>query len=206
MSRMAPAWLRYGAIGGVIGFAGALIANLAITWMSPADLCRVGPVIVPLFSLGAFLVFLVMAAAAGFLTARAGDPAPDPTLAGLLVGVLSGCALIMLLAVMPRIGHTFQDLASTCSGPGATYFFSFGSTPPGFVFGSPPPGFVMPTPPPEALITPPAEAFNPPSGPAALVGDLIGRALTILIGIGIASGVATLAGLAGKRADAPLKP
>jgi hypothetical protein len=199
----APRWLRYGLIAGSVAFACTLVANLALSWLSPADLCRLGPLIIPLLNLGAFLVFLLTAAAAGFLTARAGRSGPDPTLAGLLVGVLGGCALIVLLPFVPSIGHRLQDLASACTAPGSSFFFGFGSSPPGFAFGSPPPGFVMPTPPPEAFMTPPPEAFAPPTGRAAMVGELLGMVVTILIGIGGAVGVATIAGLAGRRDPAP---
>jgi len=75
ISALAPPWLRYGLIAGIIAFSCTLTANLAVTWLSPADLCRVG-FIVPLLSLGALIIFLAMAAAAGFKTARAGAPAP----------------------------------------------------------------------------------------------------------------------------------
>ena len=199
----APHWLRYGLIGGIVAFAGTLVANLAIGWLSPAAFCRLGPLIIPLLSLGAFLVFLMMAAAAGFLTARAGRSVPDPTLAGLLVGVLGGCALIAVLPFIPSVGHRFQEIASACGGSSSSFFFGFGSPPPGFVFGSPPPGFVMPTPLPEAFMTPPPEAFAPPTGRAAMVEQLLGMVVTILIGIGVATGIATVAGLAGRRDPAP---
>lgn len=195
LSSLATPWLRYGVIAGVVAFACTLVANLAIGWLSPADLCRVGPFIVPLLSLGAFLIFMLMAAAAGFKTAHAGMPAPDPTLAGLLVGVLGGCALIVLLASMPSVGHRFQDLSALCPDTGS---FSGGLS---FHLGpTPPPGFVNPTPPPEAFATPPPEAFARPTGRAAMVGQLLGMVLTILIGLGGAVGVATIAGQVGTAA------
>jgi hypothetical protein len=193
----APHWLRYGLVGGIVAFTFTLVANLAINRLSPAEFCRLGPLIIPLLNLGAFLVFLLMAAAAGFLTARAGRSAPDPTLAGLLVGVLGGCALIAVLPFVLSVADRFQEIASACAGSTSSFFFGFGSPPPGFVFGSPPPGF--PTPPPEAFMTPPPEAFAPPTGRAAVVGQLLGMVVTILIGIGGATGIATLAGLAGRR-------
>jgi hypothetical protein len=195
LSALATPWLRYGLIGGIVAFACTLVSNLAISWLSVADLCRVGPFIVPLLSLSAFVIFLTMSAAAGFLTARAASSGSDPTLAGLLVGVLGGCALIVLLPFIPSVGHRLQELSALCPGPafsgGGSFSFNFGPTPP--------PGFVMPTPPPEAFMTPPPEAFAPPTGPAALVGELLGMVVTILIGIGGAVGVATIAGLAGRR-------
>lgn len=192
-----PAWVRYGLIAGIIAFGCTLAANLAITWFRPADLCRVGPLILPLSSLGALLVFLLMAAAAGFATGRAGGSGPDPTLAGLLVGVLGGCALIAFLPLIPSVGHRLQELSALCPGPafssGGSFSFNFGPTPP--------PGFVLPTPPPEAFATPPPEAFAPPSGPAGMVGELVGMVATILVGIGGATGIATVAGLAGRRSS-----
>jgi len=198
ISALAPPWLRYGLIAGIIAFSGTLAANLAVTWVSPADLCRAGPLIIPLLSLGALFIFVVMSAAAGFATGRTVSSGPDPALAGLLVGVLGGCALLVLLPFVPSAEHRFQELASGCSGAGSTFFFGFGSPPPGFVFGSPPPGFVIPTPPPEAFATPPPEALTPPSGPAATVLELLGMMITIVIGIGVAVGVAAVAGLVGR--------
>ena len=195
---LAPPWLRYGLIAGIIAFGCTLAANLAVTWMSPAQLCRAGPLIIPLLSLGAMFIFVVMSAAAGFATGRTVSSGPDSALAGLLVGVLGGCAVLVLLPFVPSAQHRFQELASVCSGPGSTFFFGFGSPPPGFVFGSPPPGFVIPTPPPEAFATPPPGALAPPSGSAATVLELLGMMVTMVIGIGIAVGVAVVAGLVGR--------
>lgn len=186
-----PAWVRYGLIAGIIAFACTLVANLAITWLSPADLCRAGPFIVPLLSLIALVIFIAMAASAGFATGRAGSTGPDPTLAGLLVGVLGGSALVVMLAFIPTAQHRFQELTALCPGP-ASFGGSFS-----FNFGSPPPGVVIPTPPPEAFATPPPGAFAMPSGPAGMVGEVVGMVVTILIGVGAATGVATIAGLAG---------
>src|SRR5438876_11676774 len=186
---LAPPWLRYGLIAGIIAFGCTLAANLAVTWMSPAQLCRAGPLIIPLLSLGAMFIFVVMSAAAGFATGRTVSSGPDSALAGLLVGVLGGCAVLVLLPFVPSAQHRFQELASVCSGTGSTFFFGFGSPPPGFVFGSPPPGFVIPTPP---------EVLAPPSGSAATVLELLGMMVTIVIGIGIAVGVAAVAGLVGR--------
>src|SRR3982074_543167 len=87
-----PAWVRYGLIAGMIAFACTLSANTAVLWLQPADLCRAGPFTVPLLSLGAFVIFALMAAAAGFATGRATAAGPDPTLVGLLVGAIAGCA------------------------------------------------------------------------------------------------------------------
>jgi hypothetical protein len=193
---LAPPWLRYGLIAGVIAFASTLVANLAITWPSPADLCRTGPFPVVLLSLGTLLIFLLMAAAAGFKTARVGALAPDPTLAGLLVGVLAGCALVVLLPFIPSAEHRFQELAAVCPGPalsgGGSFSFNFGPTPP--------PGVFIPTPPPEFFATPPPGAFVFPPGAGGIVGQLIGMVFTILIGTAVATGAATIAGQAGTAA------
>ena len=191
-SRLAPAWVRYGLIAGIFAFACTLAANLAIGWLSPADLCRTGPFIVPLLSLGALVIFIAMAAAAGFKLGRLGSPGVDATLAGLLVGVVGGCALIVLLPLVPSVEHRFQELNALCPGPAV-----FGGGSFSFTFGSPPPGFVIPTPPPEAFATPPPDAFAFSTGAEGMVGQLIGMVITILIGIGVAVGSATVAGQAG---------
>ena len=66
-----PPWIRYGVVSGAFAFAVTLAASLVILVVRPADLCRVGPVIVPLAGLVAFIAFLFFAAAAGFATGRA---------------------------------------------------------------------------------------------------------------------------------------
>jgi hypothetical protein len=186
-------WVRYGLIGGVIAFAWTLGANTAVTWLQPADVCRAGPLIVPLLSLSALAIFVVMAVAAGFATGRAGSTGPDATLAGLLVGVIGGCALVALLPFIPGVEHRFQELSSLCpqralvSG-GGSFSFNFGPTPP--------PGVVIPTPPPEAFATPPPGAFDAPSG-IGLLAQMAGMVVTIMVGVGLAAGAAALAGLVG---------
>lgn len=203
ISALAPPWLRYGLIAGIIAFSCTLTANLAVTWLSPADLCRVG-FIVPLLSLGALIIFLAMAAAAGFKTARAGAPAPDPTLAGLLVGVLAGCALVVLLPFVPSAEHRFQEVAAVCAGPavsgGGSFSFNFGPTPPPGVFIPTPPPEFFATPPPGAFATPPPGAFVFPPGAGGIVGELVGMVFTILIGTAAATAAATIAGQAGTAA------
>lgn len=189
--RLVPAWVRYGAIAGIIAFACTLAANLPVRWLSPADLCRRGPFIIPLLSLGALVIFVAMAAAAGFKVGRLGGPGMDATLAGLLVGVLGGCALIVLLPFVPSVEHRFQELNALCPGP------AFGGASFSFTFGSPPPGFVIPTPPPEVFATPPPGALAFSTGAAGTVGRLVGMVITILCGIGVAVGAATVAGRAG---------
>jgi hypothetical protein len=194
MKALATPWVRYGLIAGIIAFACTLAANTAVTWLRPADLCRVGPLIIPLLSLGALFIFLWMAAAAGFATGRAGSSGTYPTLAGLLVGVISGCALVVLLPLIPGVEHRFHELSTLCPDTGSfstggSFSFNFGPTPP--------PGVVIPTPPPEFFATPPAGAFGPPSGPYGVQEEVSGMVFTIVVGVGLAMGAAALAGLAG---------
>src|SRR5207249_10293599 len=139
-------------------------------------------VTVPLVRAGALFSFVRRSGAAWFATGRAVGSGPDPALAGLLVGVLGGCALFVLLPFVPSAARRFQELASACPGSGPTFFFGFGSPPPGVDFASPPPGFVIPTPPPEAFATPPPEAFARRSGTAAMVWELLGMMVTIVLG------------------------
>jgi hypothetical protein len=206
-----PAWVRYGLIAGIVAFACTLAANLAITWPSPADLCRMGPFPVPLLSLAALVIFMAMAAAAGFKTARAGGPAPDPTLAGILVGVLGGCALVVVLPFVPTVQHRFQELAALCPGPavsgGGSFSFNIGPTPPpGVLIPTLPPEFFA-TPPPDGFATPPPGAFVfPPPGPRGMLGLVFQMLITILIGIAAATGAATVAGLAGTAARSRALP
>src|ERR1700693_6458207 len=87
-----PAWVRYGAIAGVFAFACPLGANLAITWFKPADLCRAGPLIIPLFMLSALVIFLLLAGAAGFASRGARWPGSSAGLAGRVGGVARGWA------------------------------------------------------------------------------------------------------------------
>jgi hypothetical protein len=202
MNVLARAWVRYGLIAGIIAFGCTLAANTAVTWLRPADLCRVGPLIIPLLSLGALFIFLWMAAAAGFATGRAGRSGLDPTFAGLLVGVIGGCALVVLLPLIPGVEHRFQELDKLCphtgsSSAGGSFSFNFGPTPP--------PGVVIPTPPPEFFASPPPGAFGPPSGPYGVRAEVPGMIFTIVVGLGLAMGAAALAGLVGAapRSAAP---
>lgn len=176
-----PAWVRYGAIAGVLAFACTFAANLIITWVQPAALCRAGPLIIPLSLLGALVVFLALAAAAGFATGRAIGPGSTPALAGLLVGVLGGCALLALIPFAPNVDQRIRDLMALCPGGGS---FSFGGS-------APPPG---------VLQQPPPEAVGPPTGAAAVFNAVV----MITIGLGLAAGAAVLGGLLGAatRSDA----
>jgi hypothetical protein len=203
ITTLAPPWLRYGLIGGVIAFSCTLAANLPATSLSPADFCRIG-FIAPLLSLGALVIFLVVAAVAGYKTARAGAPAPDPTLAGLLVGVLAGCALVVLLPFVTSAEHRVQEASAVCgpafSGEGS-FSFNIGPTPPPGVFiPTPPPEFA--TSPPGGFVTAPPGAFVFPPSAGGIVGQLIGMVFTILIGTAFATGAAAIAGQAGSAARA----
>jgi len=170
-----PAWVRYGLSAGIIAFACTLVANLAITWLQPAALCRMGPLVIPLFMLGALVVFVALAGAAGFATGRASGAGPAPVLAGLLVGVLGGCALLALVPLMPTVYHRIQELTALCPQTG-----SFGGG------GSPPPPGVLASPPPEAFQGPPA---GPMQGFSVITG--------ITTGMALAAGAAALAGALG---------
>ena len=94
-----PAWIRYGVISGAFAFAVTLAASLVILLAKPADLCRVGPVMLPLSGLIAFVAFLFFSAAAGFATGRATGVLAQAALAGLVVGVVSGCAVLASVSI-----------------------------------------------------------------------------------------------------------
>ena len=182
------AGVRYGAIAGVIAFATTLAANLAILAFRPADLCRMGPLSLLLLHLGALLIFLVLAAAAGFLAGRDGGTVPTAALAGVMVGAISGCALLVLIPFGPALMHRLTELNALC--PGGTISFGPGASPPPGL--TPPPGV---TPPPGAL--PPPGSFGTPTGIAGLVLEAIGLVFGIAVGTGLATGAATLGGLVG---------
>jgi hypothetical protein len=169
-----PAWVQYGVIAGVFALVSTLGANLTIAWLEPAALCRTGPLIIPLLMFAAFVVFLALAGAAGFATGRASGSGPGPALAGLVVGVFGGCALLALIPFAPSMSHRIHELMALCPDTGS---FGFGG----------------PTPPPGAFQTPPPEALGPPTGAAAVFS----AAVTITIGSGLAAGAAALAGLVG---------
>jgi hypothetical protein len=187
-----PPWVRYGLIGGVIAGASTLAGNLAITLQSTADLCRQGPLIIPLLSLGAVIILIGMAAAAGFATTRHLGSVAEATLSGVVVGVIAGCALLALIPFASTATHRLEELTAQCPQGAA---FNFGGS---FSFGTPPPGVVIPTPPPGFFTTsPPPGAFSPPAGFAGAVLAAIGALVTIGFGVGLAAGAAALAGLAG---------
>jgi hypothetical protein len=183
-------------IAGLFAFACTLGANIAITWFKPADLCAVGPLIIPVFMLGALIVFVALAGAAGFATGRVSGPASSAALAGMLVGLLGGCALLVLIPFAPSIGHRIQDLMALCPGAGGSFSFDLGPTPPpGVMLATPPPGFFTMSPPPGALA-------GPPTGVAGLFNAVI----SITIGIGLAVGAAALAGLLGVATRSDARP
>jgi hypothetical protein len=123
----------------------------------------------------------------------------------LLVGVLGGCALVVLLPFVPSVEHRFQELAAVCPGPalsgGGSFSFNVGPTPPpGVLIPTPPPEFFA-TPPPGAFATPPPGAFVfPPPGPGGTLGLVLQMLITIVIGTAAATGAATIAGQAGTAA------
>jgi hypothetical protein len=108
---MSRAWIGYGLLGGILAFATTLAANVTVLVCRPADLCRVGPLVIPLSMLGGLAIFLCLAAGAGFATGRSVGSVPDATLAGLLVGTLGGCALLSLTLFMPPSAIGFRNSA-----------------------------------------------------------------------------------------------
>src|SRR5712691_960556 len=155
-------WVRYGLIGGVIACASTLIANLVIALLRPADLCHAAPISLFLLNLGAVIILVWMAAAAGFATARQAGSVAQAALSGVLVGVVAGGALLALIPFAPAANHRFTELSAQCP---STASFSAGWS---FRFGTPPPGVVIPSPPPGFFTTSPPAAFAPP--PAGLAG------------------------------------
>jgi hypothetical protein len=192
-------WVRYGLIGGMIACASTLAANLAIVLLRPPDLCHAGPISLLLVNLGAVIILIWMAAAAGFATARRAGSVAQATLSGVLVGVIAGCALLALIPVTSAATHRLEVLTTQCPDAGS---ISFGGS---FNFGTPPPGAVIPTPPPGFFTTspPPGVFTSPPSGFAGAVFAAIGALVTIGFGVGLAAGAAALAGLAGASRSRP---
>ena len=198
-----PPWIRYGVISGAFAFAVTLAASLVILVVRPADLCRVGPVIVPLAGLVAFIAFLFFAAAAGFATGRATGLLGQAALSGLVVGVVGGCALLASLPFTAAMQQRFEQLSAVCpptSGfGGGVYSFQLGTTPPAFIQGTPPPGAEVPTPPPGGF------SFSPTGGAVSLsfsgstgtVLRMIGLVVTVGVGMGFATGAAAVAGIVG---------
>jgi hypothetical protein len=192
----APVWVRYGLIGGFIAFASTLAANLAITLLRPADLCRAGPGSLLLLNLGAVIVLIWMAASAGFITGRRLGSVAQATLAGVVVGAIAGLALVAVIPFTSATTHRIQELSTQCPDAGGSFSFGFGTPPPGVVLPTPPPGFS----------TPPPEAFAPPTG---VVGDVImavGLLFTISFGIGLAAGAAALGGVVGAALRPQARP
>jgi hypothetical protein len=118
------------------------------------------------------------------------------------VGVIGGCALVVLLPLIPGVEHRFQELDKLCPhtgsfSAGGSFSFNFGPTPP--------PGVVIPTPPAEFFASPPPGAFGPPSGAYGVLEEVPGMVFTIVVGLGLAMGAAALAGLVGAatRSAAP---
>lgn len=197
---MVPAWVRVGLVAGAIAFVVTLLANLLILILQPADLCRFGPGIIPLSFLAALAAFVVLAAVAGFLTGRATGDVSEAALTGLLVGAISGCALLALVAFQPAISHRTEALSARCPDTsiftsGGSFSFGFGTPPPGFIPPTPP--GVFPTPPPGFFATPPPGFASPPAGPVGIVLEAVGLIVTLTFGTALATGVASLSGLIG---------
>lgn len=185
------AGVRYGAIFGVVAFASTLAANLAVLVFRPADLCRIGPLSIVLFNLGALLIFLLLAAAAGFAAGRADGTIPSAAVAGVTVGAVSGCAMLVLVGFGPALMHCLLELNALCPDGGSFSFGTDASPPPGFA--TPPPGL---TPPPGVFPAGPG-SFGAPSSPVEFVFAAIGLLFGIGVGIGFAAGAASLGGLVG---------
>jgi hypothetical protein len=200
--RAVPPWARYGAVAGAVAFALTLSANLLVLALSLSQLCRVGPAILPLSSLAGFLGFLLLAAVAGFATGRATGQTGQAALSGLLVGVLSGCALLAFLAFTPAIHQRMLEASGHCPAPNpfqaGIYVFRLGATPPPGLIPSPPPGAFAGSPPPGFFTTSSggsvALSF---SGTMERVLEVISLGLTIAAGMGFAAGSAALGGLVG---------
>lgn len=186
--KVAP-WAIYGVVAGLLGFLTTLAGNFVIVWLRPSDICRVGPLIIPLSMLGALAAFFVFAAAAGFATGLTSDVRTEPLLAGVLVGGLSGCALVALLLYGASIGHRVEQLSSLCPDVGS---ISFGSTPPPGALLSPPPGFSSGPP-----------SFGTAPGATGLGLSLVGVGINMTVGIGLAAGIAHTAGIAGRAVRRP---
>jgi hypothetical protein len=190
---MVPAWVRFGLVAGVVAFAATLTANLSVLILQPADLCRIGPGILPLSFLAAFAAFVVLAALAGFMTGRATGAVSQAALTGLLVATISGCALVAMIPFVPSLRDRVDVLTARC--PGTSSFTSTRSF--SFSLPTPPPGFVPPTPPPGFFATPPAGLGSPPAGAVGIILELLGVVVPIGTGMALATGVASLSGLVG---------
>lgn len=195
-----PAWARYGIVAGTLAFTTTLVADLSVLWLGPRDLCRAGPPILLLTSAIALLVFVLLAAAAGFATGHASGVVSHAVLAGLLVGAISGCALVATTPFISQATQRAQQLSAACPQAQAfarSFFFSIGPTPPPGFFGeTPPPAFFGKTPPP-GLLSPPPSAMAPPSGIAGALLDAVGLMVRIGFGIGLAAGAAAVGGVVG---------
>ena len=188
-------WLVYGSIAGVFAFAATFAGNLLVLGPSTADLCRAGVVVIPLGMLAALAVFVAMALAAGFASSRADGALAQARRAGLLVGLLSGAALPAIQPFLPAVGRRIAALTAACPDGGAVSFG--GSSPPpevanaiNAIGASPPPGAFTP--------------FGPSGDPVASV---IGMAVTVAIGVGIAVVAGQVGGMvAAARRSSPPAP
>ena len=197
-----PAWIRYGLISGAFAFAVTLAANLVFLLARPAELCRAGPIMLPLSGLVALFAFLFFAAAAGLATGRASGVVAQAALSGLVVGMVGGCAVLASLPFTGAMQQRLEQLGAVCpptSGfGGGVYAFQLGTTPPAFIQGTPPPGVVVPTPPPGFTLSPGGGAVSVSlSGSMGTVVRIIGLVVTVGVGMAFATGAAALTGLIG---------
>lgn len=177
-------WVRYGLIAGVFALVGTLGSQFAIALLNPSDLCRIGPIIIFLFSLAGFVIFIWCAAAAGFATGRSRGTTSEAALSGVVVGAVSGVGNVIGLLLQGLVASRLEQLITLC--PNTTIVFGGGSPPPGVVIPTPPAGFTSP------FATGPG-GFDP----LAIILALIGTAISIGVGCAIAAGIAALGGLVG---------
>jgi hypothetical protein len=186
-----PVWARYGIVAGILALRDhadrRFLRALAGT---PRSLSRRSALLIT--SAIALLVFVLLAATAGFATGHASGVVTQAVLAGLLVGAISGCALVATTAFISRATQRAQELSAACPQAQAfarSFFFSIGPTPPPAFFGeTPPPGLFSP--PPGPFGSPPPSAVAPPSRIAGSVLNAVGLMFRIGFGLGLAAGTA----------------
>jgi hypothetical protein len=183
--------------GGIVAFGLTLGANLLVLAIGINQLCRVGPALFLLSSLVAFFAFLLVAAAAGLATTRAGGVILQAALSGLLVGALGACAVLATLAAAPAIHARLLEASAQCPAPnpfhGGAYSFQVGATPPPGLIPSPSPGGFSGSPGLSARSSGGSVAISV-SGAMAKALEVASTVITILAGMGLAAGAAALCG------------
>lgn len=114
-----PALIRFGLPAGLTSFAIALLANLAILILQPSQLCRLGPGIIPLFLFASWVVFVLLAAVAGFLTGRVTGAVSSAALTGIVIAGISGIGLLVLIPLSPQVSQRVAELNAICSPQGS---------------------------------------------------------------------------------------